>query len=143
MGSCSNPYEDIVFVDIENAQFQTISQDKLELVADCILYNPNKVGLELREADFKVFVNDKEAAQVTQEENTMMPGREQFTFPIKVDINPKELYGKKGKDAWNIAAQILINREIGIKYMGKIKAGKGMVSIEVPIVDSLKVPIKW
>ncbi|AZQ43294.1 LEA type 2 family protein [Nonlabens ponticola] len=140
--ACDNPYEDITFVEIKNVRLTNISKNKVDLVADCILYNPNSVGLELREADFDVFLNGKKAAKVLQEKDALMPAKEEFTFPITASIDPEELYGKKASGLFDIAIQVLANEEVAVKYEGTLKAGKGSFNFLVPVIDSLKVPVK-
>lgn len=139
--SCTNPYEDITFLEIKNARLINITETNVELVADCILYNPNAVGFDLKEADFDVFLYGEKAATILQSADAVMPGKEEFTFPISASVNPKEIYGK-GRGLMDVALQVLANKKVQIKYTGTIKVAKGDYGFTVPIVDSLEMPIE-
>jgi LEA14-like dessication related protein len=140
--SCDNPYEDILFVEIKNAEIIKADFSNLEITATCVLFNPNSVGLNLKNADFDVYVNGKKAATIDQNEDVVMPANSDFEFPIKTTINPKELYGDKGKGLLGATLQILGNQKIDVKYEGTIKVGKGAINFNVPVIDSLSVPVK-
>ncbi|WP_405378385.1 LEA type 2 family protein [Nonlabens sp. Asnod3-A02] len=143
LSSCGNPYEDIVFVEIKDAQLEKATASQLDVVATCVLYNPNSVGLNLKEADFDVYINGKKTAVVNQHEDVVMPANSEFEFPIRTSINPKEVYGEKGKGFLGAALQILASQKVDVKYQGSIKVGKGAVNFTVPVVDSLSVPVKF
>lgn len=139
--SCDNPYEDILFVEIKNAKIIKADVSNLEVTATCVLFNPNSVGLNLKNADFDVYVNGKKTAVIHQNEDVVMPANSEFEFPINTTINPKDIYGDKGQGFLGAALQILANQKMDIKYEGKIKVGKGAINFNVPVIDSLSVPV--
>jgi LEA14-like dessication related protein len=143
LSACENPYEDIVFVAIKDAKLEKVTTTKLEIVATCVLYNPNSVGLNLKEADFDVYVNGKKSAFIDQNNNVEMPANAQFDFPIRATVNPKDIYGEKGKGVLGAALQILASQKVDVKYNGSIKVGKGVINFTVPVVDSLSIPVKF
>ena len=57
LGSCKNPYKDIVFAEIKNPTLEKATLDQLDILATCVLYNPNSVAINLEEVDFAVYVN--------------------------------------------------------------------------------------
>ncbi|AGC76453.1 LEA14-like dessication related protein [Nonlabens dokdonensis] len=141
--ACENPYDDIVFVEIKDANLEKVSATKLEIAATCVLYNPNSVGLNLKEADFDVYLNGKKSAIIDQNENVEMPANSEFDFPIRASVNPKDIYGEKGKGVLGAALQILASQKVDVKYDGSINVGKGAINFTVPVVDSLSIPVKF
>ena len=139
--SCTNPYEDISFVEIKNARLINITETNVELVADCILYNPNSVGFDLKEANFDVYLYGNKAAHVLQDADAVMPAKKEFSFPITATVNPKEIYGR-GRGLLDVALQVMANKRIKVKYEGTIKVAKGDYGFTVPVVDSLEVPLE-
>ncbi|WP_431472410.1 LEA type 2 family protein [Nonlabens sp. SCSIO 43208] len=141
--SCSNPYEDVVFLRIEQAELLNITRDSVELQAVCVMYNPNDIGLQLKQADFDVYINNYKSANIHQTSDAIMPGNSEFEFPIKAQLSPKDLIGKRGNQMIDIALQVLGNKKVAVKYDGSVDIEKGVFSITVPVVDSLEVPVKF
>lgn len=140
--SCENSYEDVIFKEIKNVKIKNASAQNLELTGDCVLYNPNPVGLDITKAKFDVFVDGRKTAEINQNLDIEMPASGEFILPLSVQLSPKDLYGEKGTGLLNAALKIFANQKVSIKYNGSIRAGKGMVNFEVPVVDSLEVPVK-
>ena len=67
----------------------------------------------------------------------------EFDFPIRASVNPKDIYGEKGKGVLGAALQILASQKVDIKYDGSINVGKGAINFTVPVVDSLSIPVKF
>jgi len=141
--SCENAYEEVVFKEIKNVKIKNATANHLELSGDCVLFNPNTVGLDLTQANFDVYIDGRKTAEIHQDLDVEMPASGYFILPLTIKMSPKELYGKKGNGLLNAAIQILANQKVSIKYNGSIRAGKGMVNFEVPVVDSLEFPIKF
>ncbi len=140
--SCENVYEEVVFMEIKNVKIKNAASENLELTGDCVLYNPNGVGLDLTKAKFDVFVNGRKTVEINQDLDIEMPADAEFILPLRAKMSPKDFYGEKGKGLLGATLQILAKQKVDIKYNGTINAGKGMVNFEVPIVDSLEVPVK-
>lgn len=140
--SCENAYEEVVFIEIKNVKILNAASENLELTGDCVLYNPNGIGLDLTKAKFDVFVNGRKTVEIDQDLDIEMPADAEFILPLRAKMSPKDFYGEKGKGLLGATLQILAKQKVDIKYNGSINAGKGMVNFQVPIVDSLEVPVK-
>lgn len=140
--SCENSYEEITFINIQNVKIKNATADNVELSGDCVLFNPNPVGLDLTKANFDIYIDGNKAAKINQDLDIEMPSNGEFILPLSVKISPQELYGEKGDNLLNAALQAFLNQKVNIKYDGSIRAGKGIVNFEVPIIDSLEVPVK-
>ncbi|KEZ92621.1 LEA/WHy family protein [Nonlabens ulvanivorans] len=142
MTSCQDAYEEVVFMEIKNVKINNATSDNVQLSGDCVLFNPNAVGLDLTKAKFDVYVNGRKTAEINQDLDVEMPASDEFILPLKATMSPKDFYGEKGRGLLDATLQILVNQKVDIKYNGSIRAGKGMVNFEVPIIDSLEVPVK-
>ncbi len=139
--SCSNPYQEIEFVKITNLRVKNVTASNVDLIADCILYNPNAVAFELKQSDFKVYLYGRKAMSLLQARDAMLPANEQFTFPIEASVHPDQLYSN-GRGLLDAAIQVLANKNVQVKYAGTVTVAKGDYSLRVPVIDSLKVPLK-
>ncbi len=142
MTSCEDAYEEVVFMEIKNVKIKNATTDNMELIGDCVLFNPNPVGLDLTKAKFDIYIDGRKTAQINQNLGVEMPASGEFILPLTVKMSPKDFYGEKGDGLLNATLQILVNQKVNIKYNGSINAGKGMINFEIPVVDSLEVPIK-
>lgn len=96
LSSCDSPYEEIVFVEIKDAQLEKVMGNQLDIVATCVLYNPNSLGLNLKEADFDVYISGKKAAEIHQQEDVVMPANSEFEFSIRTSVNLTDIHGDQG-----------------------------------------------
>ena len=143
LSSCDSPYEEIVFVEIKDAQLEKVMGNQLDIVATCVLYNPNSLGLNLKEADFDVYISGKKASEIHQQEDVVMPANSEFEFSIRTSVNLTDIHGDQGIGILGAALQFLSSQKVDVKYQGTIIVGKGAVNFSVPVQDSLSVPVKF
>lgn len=122
--SCSTPKP------IEYRDFKSFSVDKLgfsqsTVRMDLIYFNPNNVGLQLKRTDLDIFIDGTYLGHTAQEWQITIPKKQEFSIPIKVDVDMKNLL----KNGWNT----LTKKEVLVKVMGKIKVGKANVFISYPV----------
>lgn len=104
-------------------QLSTVGDSKL--LIGLRLYNPNSYGLQLKNGNIGIYLNDKFVGQSGVDIKTLVPGSNEFTLPLSVSINIKSIIGN--------ALQLLINPKVRIGLKGSIQAGKGGVFVRVPI----------
>ncbi len=85
------PKEDVVLRAIKNENFVTDENGQQILKADAIFYNPNNVRMKLKEINVEVFVNGKKSAYADQKFNSLIKPKSEFTVPLEVKLNLKEL----------------------------------------------------
>lgn len=128
MISCSNP-EQPTFKSIQNVRFNSVSFIKpysVTLNVDAIYHNSNRLGADIVEMDFDVFVNGKKATHIKQDVKATMPGRSDFTLPIQVKIPLEEVIKDlKIKDLLN-------SKVIQYEMKGYLKMGLGDAVVKVP-----------
>ena len=92
---------------------------------DLIYYNPNNFGLELNRMDLDIFINNNYLGKTSQDYQISIPRREEFSIPIKIDVDMKNLL-KNGFTTY-------LNSEVTIKVTGTIKVGKLNVFKSFPV----------
>ena len=63
----------------------------LLLRADAVLYNPNNTTVRLKEIRMNVLLDGNQAASINQKLNSLIKARSEFTIPLEVLVNMKEL----------------------------------------------------
>ncbi len=118
MTSCREP-KDLVFRDFKNISLTDVNFSTAKLTMDLVYYNPNNFSLELNKTDLDIFVNNNFLGKSLQDIQVKIPKRQEFTVPLKVDVDMKNLL-KNGLNT-------LFNKEVSIRFLGKVKVGKAGV----------------
>ena len=116
--SCRSP-KDLEFREFKNVALENVGFAGATLKVDVVYYNPNNFGLELNRTDLDIFVDSTFLGHSTQDLQVKVPRREQFTVPLKVEIDMKNLL-KNGLSS-------LFNKQVLVKVIGKIRVGKAGV----------------
>ncbi len=118
MTSCREP-KDLVFKDFQNLRLEKLGFAGALLKVDLVYYNPNNIGLELNRTDLDVYVDSSLLGHSSQEVQIAIPKRDNFTIPLSIDLDMKNLL-KNGLMA-------MFNKEINVRLLGKVKVGKAGV----------------
>ena len=116
--SCREP-KDLVFKDFRNVKVENLSFASSLLKVDLVYYNPNNFGLELNRTDLDLFVDSSFLGHSSQEIQVAIPKRQDFTIPLTIDLDMKNLL-KNGLMA-------MFNKDIKVRVLGKVKVGKAGV----------------
>jgi LEA14-like dessication related protein len=107
------------------------------LKANAVLYNPNKINMTLRKIDMEVFVDGKPAALINQKLKTKVPAQAEFTVPLEVKLNLKEL------GFFDTVLAVLGGKKMKIRYKGSIRLTYKAVPVTIPVdyQDEIRVRI--
>ena len=117
MSSCRN-IKDLEFRDYENMRLENLGFSSTRLLVDLIYYNPNNFGMQLNNTDLDIFINDKLLGHSSQDLQVSIPRRKEFTLPMVVDIDMKNLL-KNGLTAFT-------NKEVNVRLIGKMGVSSGI-----------------
>ena len=121
---CSTPKQ------LEYREFKNFTIDKpgfasTALKMDLLYFNPNNFGLELNHTDLDIFINNTYLGKATQVIQVQIPRNAEFTIPITMDVDMKNLL-KNGFVS-------MLNSEVTIKVNGTIRVGKLNVFKSFPV----------
>lgn len=124
LSSCSTPKQ------LEYREFKNFTIDKpgfasTALKMDLLYFNPNNFGLELNHTDLDIFINNTYLGKATQVIQVQIPRNAEFTIPITMDVDMKNLL-KNGFVS-------MLNNEVTIKVTGTIRVGKLNVFKSFPV----------
>ncbi len=116
--SCRAP-KDLEFREIKNLSLVNLNFMGTTLKADVVYYNPNNFGLQLNRTDLDIFIDSSYLGHSSQDIQVAIPKRDIFTIPLEVELDMKSLL-KNGLTS-------LINKEVSVRILGKVKLGKAGV----------------
>jgi LEA14-like dessication related protein len=83
---------------------------------DLVYYNPNNFGLQLKRTDLDIYIDSTYLGHTSQEYQITIPKKREFTLPVKVDVDMKNVL----KNALYTA----FKKEVTVKITGTVKIGK-------------------
>jgi LEA14-like dessication related protein len=113
MPGCERPKEDIVLRQVRDVVADATTEPMLK--AEALFYNPNNVGGKLRNIDVEIFVNGKKAGEVNKDYKIRIPPNGEFTVPLEVKLNMKEL------GILDTILGMLGGKKFDVEYKGRIK----------------------
>jgi LEA14-like dessication related protein len=122
--SCG-PKQDIEFRYVKDVIVDANTEPLLK--GKAVLYNPNKQRMKLRKINVDVYVNDKKAARVDQEPSMMIPAQAEFTVPLEVKLDMKEL------GFMDTLFGMLGGKEMKVRYKGTVSVTYKGVPVRVPV----------
>jgi LEA14-like dessication related protein len=133
LGSCK-PKEDIVLRNIRDIVVDATTEPTLK--ANAILYNPNNIKIKLRKIAIDVYVNGKKSGRVDQEPKMVIPAVAEFTVPLEVKLNLKEL------GLMDTIFGIIGGKKLKVEYKGSISVTYKGLPIRIPVNYQSEVRIK-
>ena len=122
--SCGTP-KDLEYRDFKNLTVEKLGVSATTLKMDLVYYNPNNFGMQLTNTDLDVFINNNYLGKTSQEYQVTIPKREEFSIPIKIDVDMKNLL-KNGLTSF-------LSNEVLVKLTGTVRVGKLNVFKTFPV----------
>lgn len=135
MISCATPKEQVVLRQIKDVVVDGTSDPKLK--AKAILYNPNPQRGKLRKINVDIYVNGKKAGVINHKVKIAIPAQGEFTVPLQVDLNMKEL------GFFDTLLGVLGGKKFDIRYEGHIKGSYRGFPLRVPVKYKDEVRVKF
>jgi LEA14-like dessication related protein len=122
--SCSTPKA------IEYRSFQNLVIEKMGFASsavrmDIVYYNPNNFALQLKRADLDIYLDNNLAGHATQEYQITIPKLAEFSIPVQVDVDMKNILRN--------AFTSILNKEVLVKVTGTVKVGKANIFLTIPV----------
>ena len=122
--SCAAP-KDLEYRDFKNFTIEKPGFTSTTVKMDLVYYNPNNFGLQLNRTDLDIFIDNNYLGRTNQEYQVSIPRRAEFSIPISLDVDMKNLL----KNTLNS----FFNQEVLIKITGTVKVGKLNVFKSFPV----------
>ncbi len=128
------PKEDVQLRQIKDVIVDATSDPLLK--ANAILYNPNNIRMTVKKIDMEVFVDGKKAAVIDQQMKLKVPARSEFTVPLEVKLNMKEI------GLLDAVFAVIGGKKFQIHYKGTIRLQYKGVPFSVPVNHKEEIRIR-
>lgn len=133
LASCK-PEEDIVLRNVRDIIVDASTEPTLK--ANAILYNPNNIKIKLRKVKVDVYVNGKKTGIVDQNPKMIIPAVAEFTVPLEVKLNMKEL------GLLDTILGMIGGKKLKVRYKGSISVTYKGLPIRIPVDYESEVRIR-
>lgn len=123
--SACNDIKEVEYKGIKSTKLQSISLNQADLRINLEYFNPNNFGVDVKETNLSVYLNDRFLGIADQPEKTQIARNASFIFPVVAHFDPLKALGSAFKG--------LFNKKNKITLQGTAKVGKSGVYIKVPI----------
>jgi LEA14-like dessication related protein len=123
--SCQRPHEDIVLKQVRDIVADATTEPTLK--AEAVFFNPNNMSGKLKHIDVDIFVNGKKAGKVDKDYKIKIPANGEFSVPLEVKLNMKEL------GFVDTLLGMIGGKKFDIQYVGKLNLNYRGIPIRVPV----------
>lgn len=134
-GACKSPDEDIVFKHVKDVVADASSDPLLK--AEAVFFNPNNVGGKLRNIDVEIFVNGKKAGHVDKDYKIRIPANGEFSVPLEVKLNMKEL------GTMQTLLGLIGGKKFDIEYVGKLGVTYRGLPLRIPVKHKSQIRVSF
>lgn len=134
IGSSCKPKEEIVLRNVRDIIVDATTEPMLK--ANAVLYNPNNIKIKLRKVKVDVYVNGKKSGIVDQEPRMIIPAAAEFTVPLEVKLNMKEL------GLLDTIFGMIGGKKFKVRYKGSISVTYKGLPIRIPVDYESEVKIR-
>lgn len=117
--------KELEYRNFQNFAIERVGFSATTIKMDLVYYNPNNFGLQLKSTDLDVFIDNNYLGHTVQEHLISIPNRAEFSVPIKIDVDMKNLL-KNG-------ISTLLSNEVTVKVTGSVKVGKANLFKAFPV----------
>ena len=117
--------KELDYIGIKSTELQTLGLNSSSMKINLEYYNPNNFGIDVKETDLSIYLNDKFVGLADQPEKTQIPKMANFIFPVVAHFDPLMILG----DAFSS----LFAKTSKLTIQGTAKLGKGGVYIKIPV----------
>lgn len=130
-----NDVKEIEYKGIKDTQLETLNLNNAAIRIYAEFFNPNNFGVDVKETNLSIYLNDKFISYAEQPSKTQIPKNSSFIFPITAHFDPLKALG--------FAFKNILSKSVKITVQGSAKVGKSGMYIRVPVNISDNVPITF
>lgn len=123
--SCQKPDEKIELKNIRDVVADVSTEPTLK--GEAIFFNPNDMRGKLKHISVDIYINGKKAGTVKKDYKIVIPRNGEFTVPIEVKLNIKEL------GSLNSILGMISGKKFDIRYDGYLRVIYRGFPIRVPV----------
>ena len=122
--SCSSP-KALVYNDYKNFRIEKLGFSNTLVKLDLEYVNPNNFGLQLRNSDLDIFINNNFLGHSSSDTLINIPRRDTFLLPINFAVDMQNIFKN--------ALSTLVGKEVVVRLTGKLRIGKANLFMTLPV----------
>jgi len=113
------------YISYDHFKIEKLGFKTTMISANLNYYNSNSTGVILNKTDIDIYINNTLLGHSSQNFQLKVKRKSNFVIPIKVEIDMKNLLKN--------AVSSLLNKQVTLRIVGKIRVGKGSFYKTFPI----------
>jgi LEA14-like dessication related protein len=122
--ACSKP-QGFDYRDLKNFKVEKLGFNRSAVSMDLVYYNPNNFGVQLRNVDCDVYVDNNFLGKFQLDTLMTIPRKAEFTLPARIELDMKNVFKN--------SMAVLFSKDVLVGLKGTAKLGKGGVFFNVPV----------
>jgi LEA14-like dessication related protein len=124
---CKDTIKEPTFIKIQDTKVSNFSlaNANAKLSSSLLFHNPNNFGLQAKDANLKVYVENQYVGDAVQASAVNVKANSDFAFPIIADFDLKNTLSSM--------MSLLGKSELKYKIEGTIRVGKAEMFVKVPV----------
>ena len=135
--SCDD-FREVEFHGIDSVQVEKSDKEKIAIVLNAKVYNPNSFTIKIKPSTFDMKVGDKTLGQAKITEVTKLKKLEKANYPIKLEAKWKDLLG----GGLGGVLGVLTKQKLDLTIKGDLTVGAFGISKKVPIDHTKSIDLK-
>jgi LEA14-like dessication related protein len=127
-----------VYKRMDNFRFDAFSFKQIVFKSDLVMFNPNKIGIELLETETDIYINDIKLGHSAQNKAIRVNKKSEFTIPLTVQLATNQLSFSFIKSLW----QSMRKGKVKLHVIGSCRLRKAGIPINFPINYSDNIELK-
>lgn len=124
LAACATP-KPLEYRSFKNFQIDKIGFSSSSLKIDLVYFNPNNYGLQVKNTDIDIFINDVFLGHTSQVYQISIPKNDEFFIPITVNLDMKNMLQN--------SLNAFFSNQVKVNIRGTFKVGKSNTFISFPI----------
>lgn len=121
------PKEPVVLREVQIIQVSPGKDGNPILKANAIFHNPNKASMKLKQIDLDIMLDNKRVAVIDQQMDSMIKGRADFTLPLEVQLQLKEV------GLLDTILSLFGGKRYEVRFVGNLKVRVSGFPVKIPI----------
>jgi len=110
------------YKNISNVSISDVSLNSVGINSKANFYNPNDIGLILKNVELSVFLNGQPIGSINQTASTAIGAKKEFGIPLRIQLSQSQLFNAIGGLSGGLSAAF--GKSVKIGYRGKITVSK-------------------
>lgn len=120
------------FLGLQNFKLGEVRGNQVELTADALMHNPNRIKAKLSAIDIAIFHKEKQIGVINEAVEVDIPASSEFNVPVKANINTSFLKD----DLVSSLLDLVSSRSITLNFDGSTTLKFVKVPVKVKIMHT-------